>query len=55
MRNGTWALVTLTNQESVNKSIAGLNAFDIEGQKIFVTRAIPREQKSYARMQAKYP
>lgn len=54
-RNGTWALVTLTDQESVNKSISGLNAFDIEGQKIFVTRAIPREQKSYARIDAKYP
>ncbi|QPG74117.1 hypothetical protein FOA43_001439 [Brettanomyces nanus] len=54
-RGGTWALVTLPDLESVNRAIAGLNSFEIEGRKLFVTRAIPREQKDYAKKEERYP
>ncbi|VEU21164.1 DEKNAAC102076 [Brettanomyces naardenensis] len=54
-RGGTWALVTLMDQESVNRAIQGLNSFEIEGRLLFVTRAIPREQKEYAKREERYP
>lgn len=48
-KNGTWALVTLTSKDSIDRAIINLNAVEIEGHQLFVTRAIPREQKAYAR------
>ncbi|GME71594.1 unnamed protein product [Ambrosiozyma monospora] len=46
-RNGSWALVTLSNQDSVDRSILCLNTLEIDGHRLFVTRAIPKEEKGY--------
>lgn len=54
-RNGAWALVTLPNMECVNKAIEGLNSLEVGGHRLFVTRAIPREQKEYAKREQEYP
>ncbi|KAG7905260.1 hypothetical protein KL906_005297 [Ogataea polymorpha] len=50
-KNGCWALVTLSNQESVDKAVSHLNMVEINKQQLFVTRAIPKEEKSYCRKQ----
>lgn len=55
VKDGAWALVTMTNQEAVEKSIQALNAIEIEGKKVYVTRAIPREEKDYAKWESKAP
>lgn len=52
---GTWALVTLTDQKSVDLAIQNLNSVAVDGQRIFVTKAIPREEKDYARSDRTYP
>ncbi|KAG7783636.1 hypothetical protein KL910_002208 [Ogataea haglerorum] len=54
-RNGCWALVNLTNQESVDKAVSHLNMVEINKQRLFVTRAIPKEEKSYSRKQEMRP
>ncbi|KAG7864529.1 hypothetical protein KL919_000557 [Ogataea angusta] len=54
-KNGCWALVTLTNQESVDKAVSHLNMVEINKQQLFVTRAIPKEEKSYNRKQEMQP
>lgn len=55
VKDAAWALVTMTNQEAVEKSIQALNAIEIEGKKVYVTRAIPREEKDYAKWESKAP
>lgn len=48
-KNGSWSLITMTNLNAVEKTIQNLNALEIEGKQLFVTRAIPREEKDYAK------
>lgn len=55
VKQGSWALVTMTNKEAVDKTIQNLNAVEFEGKQLFVTRAIPREEKEYAKRDEKYP
>lgn len=55
VKKGSWALVTLTNKDSVDRVIQNLNTVELEGKKLFVTRAIPREQKDYAKKEENYP
>lgn len=54
-KQGAWALVTMTNREDVEKAVNGINLLEVEGKQLFVTRAIPREQKSYARRYENFP
>ena len=54
-KNGAWALVTMTNQNAVDKTIQNLNSIEVEDKRLFVTRAIPREEKDYAKRDEKYP
>ena len=55
LKNGSWALITLTNKTAVDRTIQNLNSLEIEGKKLFVTRAIPREEKDYAKREEQYP
>lgn len=54
-REGSWALITMTNRDAVERAINNLNAIEIEGKQLFVTRAIPREEKDYAKREENYP
>ncbi|KAH3664282.1 hypothetical protein OGAPHI_004634 [Ogataea philodendri] len=54
-KKGCWALVTMTNQESVNNAVSHLNLVEINRHQLFVTRAIPKEDKEYSRKQETYP
>lgn len=55
IKQGSWALVTMTNKAAVDKTIQNLNSVELEGKQLFVTRAIPREEKDYAKREEKYP
>ncbi|ODQ45237.1 hypothetical protein PICMEDRAFT_64868 [Pichia membranifaciens NRRL Y-2026] len=55
IKQGSWALVTMTNKAAVDKTIQSLNSVELEGKQLFVTRAIPREEKEYAKREEKYP
>ena len=55
IKQGSWALVTMTNKAAVDKTIQNLNSVELEGKQLFVTRAIPREEKEYAKREEKYP
>lgn len=54
-KNGLWALVTMTNQAAVDRTIQNLNSVEIEGKQLFVTKAIPREEKDYAKRESNPP
>lgn len=48
-RNGAWALVTMTNKDAIDRCIQNLNFVEIDGKQLAVARAIPREEKQYAK------
>jgi RNA recognition motif-containing protein len=54
-KNGAWALVTMTNQPAVEKAIQNLNYVEIEGKQLSVAKAIPREEKEYAKNEMNQP
>lgn len=54
-KNGSWSLITMTNLDALEKAIQNLNALEIEGKQLYVTRAIPREEKDYAIKEAIAP
>jgi len=54
-KNGSWALITMTNKGAIDRTIKSLNTVEIEGKKLYVTRAIPREEKEYAKREELQP
>lgn len=54
-KDGSWALITMTSKQAIDRTIQNLNSFEIEGKTVFVTRAIPREEKEYAKKEQLIP